>query len=139
MDELLKKMNFREGMKIQIWNLPENLQSIQESWKALGYIASFEQKPDFFLAFVQEEADISSYFSQVRTALSGDPLFWFAYPKASSKRYQAEINRDKGWKILGKADFEPVRQVAIDGDWSALRFRKIEYIKKMTRKFSAKD
>ena len=29
--------------------------------------------------------------------------------------------------------FEGVWQVAIDEDWSALRFRRIEYIKKMTR------
>jgi len=26
-----------------------------------------------------------------------------------------------------------VRQVAIDEDWSALRFRRVEYVKKMTR------
>jgi hypothetical protein len=27
--------------------------------------------------------------------------------------------------------------VAVDEDWSALRFRKVEYIKMMTRKFEA--
>mgnify|MGYP005835701873 CR=1 FL=1 len=31
---------------------------------------------------------------------------------------------------------EPVRQVAIDEDWSALRFRRVEYIKTMTRSFA---
>jgi hypothetical protein len=35
--------------------------------------------------------------------------------------------------VLGDAGFEPVRQVAIDEDWSALRFRRVEYIKSMTR------
>ncbi len=34
---------------------------------------------------------------------------------------------------LGNAGFEPVRQVAIDDDWSALRFRRTEYIKSFTR------
>jgi hypothetical protein len=29
--------------------------------------------------------------------------------------------------------FEPVRMVAIDADWSALRFRRVEHIKSMTR------
>ena len=32
--------------------------------------------------------------------------------------------------------FEPVRQVAIDEDWSALRFRRAEHIKTMTRSFA---
>ena len=44
------------------------------------------------------------------------------------------INRDKGWDILGAYNFEAVRQVAVDENWSAIRFRKVEYIKKMTRK-----
>jgi hypothetical protein len=35
--------------------------------------------------------------------------------------------------VLGKAGFEPVRAVAIDEDWSALRFRRTEHIKTMTR------
>jgi hypothetical protein len=34
---------------------------------------------------------------------------------------------------MGEAGFEPVRMVAIDEDWSALRFRRAEFIKNMTR------
>jgi hypothetical protein len=57
-----------------------------------------------------------------------------AYPKGTSKKYQCEFNRDSGWTTLGAAGFEPVRVVAIDEDWSALRFRRVEYIKSMRRK-----
>ncbi len=35
--------------------------------------------------------------------------------------------------MLGKLGFEGVRQVAIDEDWSALRFRRVEFIKTMSR------
>jgi hypothetical protein len=65
--------------------------------------------------------------------LEEDALFWFAYPKKSSKKYQCEFNRDNGWQSLGDLGFEPVRMVAIDEDWSALRFRKAENIKTITR------
>jgi hypothetical protein len=34
---------------------------------------------------------------------------------------------------MGAAGFEPVRQVAIDGDWSAVRFRRVEFIERLTR------
>ncbi len=43
------------------------------------------------------------------------------------------INRDSGWKVLGDAGFEPVRMVAIDDDFSAVRFRRVEFIKTLTR------
>ena len=34
---------------------------------------------------------------------------------------------------MGEAGFEPVRMVAIDEDWSGVRFRRADFIKKMTR------
>ena len=61
---------------------------------------------------------------------------WYAYPKGTSKRYTCEFNRDNGWAVVGEQGFEPVRQVAIDEDWSALRFRKVSFIKTMTRSFA---
>jgi hypothetical protein len=44
-----------------------------------------------------------------------------------------DFNRDTGWASLGAAGFEGVRMVAIDEDWSALRFRRVEFIRAMTR------
>jgi hypothetical protein len=63
----------------------------------------------------------------------GDAAIWIVYPKGSSKGYRCEFNRDSGWQVLGEAGFEPVRQVPIDADWSALRFRRVENIKAMVR------
>jgi len=34
---------------------------------------------------------------------------------------------------MGELGFEGVRQVAIDADWSALRFRRVEFIRTMRR------
>lgn len=41
----------------------------------------------------------------------------------TSKNYKCDFNRDSEWISLGKYNLEPVRQVAIDDDFSALRFR----------------
>jgi hypothetical protein len=56
-----------------------------------------------------------------------------AYPKGTSKNYKCDFNRDTGWAALGASGFEPVRMIAIDEDWSAIRFRRVEFIKTMTR------
>ncbi|MGF1585624.1 MAG: hypothetical protein ACFCUM_09905 [Bacteroidales bacterium] len=63
----------------------------------------------------------------------GDAILWFCYPKGSSKNYKCGFNRDTGWEGLGKYNLEPVRQVAIDEDWSAIRFRRVEFITNITR------
>ncbi len=87
----------------------------------------------FTLAFVTKLAEIERVAAALAKKAPGDAVVWFAYPKGTSKKYRCEFNRDTGWEALGSAGFEPVRQVAIDEDWSALRFRRAEFIKTLTR------
>ena len=87
----------------------------------------------FALVFATEQAEVDAAAGQLAKCAPGDAIVWFAYPKGSSKRYKCSFNRDTGWKSLGQSGFEPVRQIAIDEDWSALRFRRAEFIKSMTR------
>ena len=77
-----------------------------------------------------------SVSKKLAQSTESDAVVWIAYPKGTSKKYKAEFNRDTGWKAIGEVGFESVRQVAIDEDWSALRFRRTEYIKSLTRKAS---
>lgn len=79
------------------------------------------------------QAELAALAADIAQKAEGDAVVWFAYPKASSKKYRCDFNRDSGWEALGSLGFEGVRQVAIDDDWSALRFRRVEYIKKMVR------
>lgn len=69
------------------------------------------------------EADIARLAETAAGALAPDGLFWWAYPKKSSRRYASDLARDEGWAPLYGLGFGPVRQIAIDDDWSAVRFR----------------
>jgi hypothetical protein len=57
-----------------------------------------------------------------RDELAEPDVFWVAYPKAN----RADINRDTLLPILGEFGMRPITQVAVDGVWSALRFRPLE-------------
>lgn len=138
MDPILKKMTWKEGMNIQIWNVPPELNALISTWEAAGLIHP-AVRPDFMLAFVQTEDEVKKYFFEMQNLAPEDQQIWLAYPKGTSKRYKAKINRDSGWKYLGEFDYEGVRQIAINEDWSALRFRKTTHIKVLSRKFSVKD
>lgn len=87
----------------------------------------------FALAFVTTQQALDEAARALIARADGDAVLWFAYPKASARRYTCEFTRDTGWQVLGDAGYEPVRQVAIDADWSALRFRKVEYIRTLRR------
>jgi hypothetical protein len=83
----------------------------------------------FALAFAYMKVDLDALSAVLASKAEGDAVLWFAYPKRTSKRYKADFDRDHGWEVLRAAGFEPVRQVAIDADWSALRFRRTEFVK----------
>ena len=90
----------------------------------------------FAIAFVITQKELDEASEALAASAEGDAILWFAYPKKSSKKYRCEFNRDSGWNVLGKAGFEGVRMVAIDDDWSALRFRRVEFVKSLTRRES---
>ncbi len=83
---------------------------------------------DFWLAFVMRKSEVDKLAPQVARRAKGDAIVWFAYPKGTSKKYTCDFNRDTGWDVLKKAGFDTVRAVAIDADWTALRFRRVEFI-----------
>lgn len=119
-----------------ILNAPDSFQKVLADLSPdtqLSQQLEKEKAFDFILAFVRYEEEINHLSPLFNAVLPGDGLLWFAYPKATSKKYSCNFNRDSGWTMLGSFGFEPVRQVAIDEDWSALRFRRVEYIKKMSR------
>jgi hypothetical protein len=108
--------------------------------EALGDGAKLDITPQpgrrypFLLAFVRTLSEVERVARLTADVLAGgDSKLWLAYPKGSSRRYTCEFNRDTGWAALGDAGFETVRQVAIDEDWSALRFRRVAFIGSMVR------
>jgi len=87
------------------------------------------ERVDFAIAFAATSAELDRVSKALIDKTDQDPTLWIAYPKKSSKRYRCEFNRDSGWEVLRTAGFDSVRMVAIDDDWSALRFRRTKYIK----------
>ena len=135
MSPVFKKLNLKEQTEIVVLGAPASFEPEISALRgvtvrrALGGIGSV----NFALAFVTRQAEVDELARSLTSRAVGDAIVWFAYPKQSSKNYRSEIDRDHGWNALGRGGFEPVRMVAIDADWSAVRFRRVENIKTMTR------
>lgn len=135
MTPLFKKLNLSTQAVIHVLNAPE---SFEDELALLDDVDVRKTVParevtSFAMAFVLTQSECDQWSRRLAKAADGDAVIWMAYPKGTSKKYDCDFNRDTGWSVLGTAGFEPVRQVAIDEDWSALRFRRVEYIKSLTR------
>jgi hypothetical protein len=136
MDAVFKKMNFKNSQSVVAFNAPKSFEAnmkMMDELTTFFYDFSVVEKTDFIIAFCTKQTEVDAVATEAAKKLVGDGLLWMVYPKGTSKKFKCDFNRDTGWAILGELGFEPVRMVAIDDDWSALRFRRVEFIKKMTR------
>ena len=135
MSTIFKKMNLKDQTEIVVLNAPESFESELTALAGVNVLRDLKSAKaiNFALAFVTKQSEVDKLAAAIAKRAQGDALVWFAYPKGSSKKYKCEFNRDTGWAALGELGFEGVRMVAIDEDWSALRFRRAEFIKTMAR------
>jgi hypothetical protein len=135
MPGLWEKLNLGERREILVVNAP---QSLAAELKALQRVRiqrriTAIKELTFALVFVVKQTGLDRLSAAIAAKATGDAVIWFAYPKGTSKRYTCDFNRDTGWDTLRASGFDTVRQVAIDEDWSALRFRRIEFINYRSR------
>lgn len=139
MTPLFKKMNFKGQEALYVLHAPDSfLPEMNEMSRSTSVKTTLQgaKAVPFFIGFVTRQKEVDELAKTLGAMVQEDEVIWFAYPKGTSKKYTCEFNRDTGWKELGKRGFESVRMVAIDEDWSALRFRRAENIKTMKRSFA---
>ena len=131
---LFGKLNLKDHREIVVANPPGSFEPELRSLSGVRVRRDLSGAPaSFALVFVTKQKEVDAFARMLAKKTEGDAIVWFAYPKGTSQRYTCEFNRDTGWQALGDAGFEPVRMVAIDEDWSAVRFRRVEFIKSLTR------
>lgn len=130
-----EKLQLKDAKTIVLLNAPASFEPELKSLRDVKVVRDLKGagEIEFSLAFVTKQDEVDALAPAIAKKAKPDALVWFAYPKGTSKKYKSEIGRDDGWKILGKLGYEPVRAVAIHEDWSGARFRRVEFIKTMTR------
>ncbi|MZQ97634.1 MAG: hypothetical protein GT601_08145 [Acidaminobacter sp.] len=123
--ELLKKLNVKDQTTLFALNAPEEFERVLTQWRdQLTVLADPPGAPcPFVLIFARDQAQLEESKPILKSAMDPSGLIWVAYPKKSSKRYKSDLSRDDFWDALKDLGLEPVRQIALDEDWSALRFK----------------
>jgi hypothetical protein len=130
MSAVFKKLNLGNHTQALVLNTPESFEAELAALRGVNVLRGLgaATKVAFALAFVTKQAELERVSKSLVAKADGDAVLWIAYPKGTSRRYTCDFNRDTGWGVLKAAGFDTVRQVAIDADWTALRFRRSEFI-----------
>ena len=124
MTALAKKFQLKDGQSFKLVNPPAGYDN---------YLASEEiavaDRSDAVLIFTNSLAEVEQIVPPAFQSATEDALVWVAYPKGSSG-VRTDVNRDKLWDALKPTGWRPVRQIAVDNVWSALRFRPAEKVGK---------
>jgi hypothetical protein len=131
MATVFDKLNLKLQREILVVNAPSSFEAELRALTGVTVLCDPKRAKSvqFALAFTTRQAEVDELSKLIARKAEGDALLWFAYPKGTSRKYKCEFNRDNGWNAMRSAGFDTVRQVAIDEDWSALRFRRLEFIK----------
>jgi hypothetical protein len=111
---LAKKLNLKAGTKLRVMGKPKEVDLGDVEVTSLANVRDV-------LVFVTRITDLDRVAGPMLEAARADRIAWAAYPKAG--QLGTDLNRDILAKELQKRGAQPVRQVAIDEVWSALRFR----------------
>lgn len=130
MASVFEKLNLKDQQEIVVLDAPASFEPELAQLAVVTIHRHLESvaETEYVLAFVTKKAEVDALAKQIAKKAKGDAVVWFAYPKGSSKKYKCDFNRDTGWDVLKAAGFDTVRAVAIDEDWTGLRFRRAEFI-----------
>jgi hypothetical protein len=114
---LAKKLQLKPGQALRALHAPEGFEA--DAAEAGGGVA--DAPAPATLVFVTTFAQAEGRVDPAVAAALADDLAWVAYPKAG--QLGTDLNRDSLAAFMTARGVRPVRQVAIDDVWSALRFR----------------
>jgi len=121
--DLAAKLQIKPGTSVAVVGRGPNGPDLSD----LGPPAADPAAAGAVIAFVTRAAELTGTAALAGPAAAAvaaardDRLAWIAYPKAG--QLDTDINRDSLARAVGELGVRPVRQIALDDVWSALRFR----------------
>ncbi len=108
-----KKLQLKDNQTIAIINAQATLEVIAPQAQP--------DDADAVLVFTANELQLRQHLAELQAAATAQKLTWIAYPKA--KQLGTDLNRDVIRALANENGLDPVRQIAINDTWSALRLK----------------
>lgn len=113
--DLAAKLQLKPGQRMAGVLVPESVAS------ALTGFMTDDGDATALIVFATDRATLEAHRARIVEGATNDRVTWVSYPKGG--QLGTDLNRDSLATILAESAIQPVRQIAIDNVWSALRFR----------------
>lgn len=115
--DLASKLQLKGGQRLEGVLVPDSVAPELSVFTSEGG----DQEKSALLVFVADRSVLEERRIQIVEAAAKDRLTWVSYPK--SGQLGTDLNRDSLAALLSTSGLQPVRQIALNDVWSALRFR----------------
>jgi hypothetical protein len=130
---LAKKLRLAPEHSVLVLNAPDGYVSMLKPGPA---DVRTEPQPnrayDAVLLFVKDEDELRGMGSTAIHAVKPNGLLWITYPKGGQTKGETDLPATPWWvqrdvlgDITSERGYKPVAFVAVDGTWTALRFKKL--------------
>ncbi len=122
---LAQKLQIKSG-KLIVINAPKGYaEQLAKELKDLAVTTRAAGQAEVVLLFVNSLAEAEKLTPKAGQRVKPEGMLWIAYAKGTSK-VKTDVNRDKLWPAVQPIGWQPVRQIALDAVWSAMRFKPVE-------------
>jgi hypothetical protein len=114
---IAERLQVKNGRKLAVIGGPPSVDRL---------IAAPRAKPgeaEVVLVFARDRAELNKMLPRLLAA-PATAILWLAYPKLTSK-LAGDLSRDVIHETVPAHGLDTVSQIAIDDDWSAMRFKRI--------------
>ncbi len=118
---LARKLQIKPGQRLRVVNAPADLRGAMAGGLSDNPVVT-RGRSEAVLLCVTSLAEAEALGPATLGTVGPDGLAWVAYPKGTSG-VATDVNRDRLRALLAPAGWQPVRQIALDDVWSAMRFR----------------
>ena len=122
---LAKKLQVKAGHKVGLVDAPRG---IAAKFTMLPEGATVSEKAakgsDVVVGFLRQEAELGKVADAALKAVKPEGILWLCYLKGGAK-VGTDLNRDVLWRAAKPLGLEANSQIALDDEWSAMRFRRV--------------
>jgi len=130
---MAKKLRLAPEHRVAVLNAPDGyVDKLRPGPSAITTELQQSEPYDVVLLFVKDVDDLRRLGPTAIRAAKADGLLWITYPKGGKTRGVTDLPATPWWvrrdvlgEITSEKGFKPVAFVAIDDNWTALRFKRV--------------
>lgn len=125
MEANLKKMFFKGQSPVLALGFPLEAVGLYQALGPDVKTRAAGESP-FIIAFAPNLMAVEKHAKAAAKCLTAKGSLWMAYPKGTSKKAKdPDLNRDNLHAVMHDFGFDGVSLIALDEDWSCMRFKRI--------------